>query len=219
MTGRDRDPNVDKISAEGSFVIVAVAVVLVTGVAEQGRSAGDDAATRELRSRGARARARVQGDRSSHEAVGSPFGGLLTVYESSYPEGVPHPLRIHHDAAESFYLLEGCCRFQVGDAIIDADAGAFVSIPGVTHGLVPVGGRARTLVIFSPVAMEGGRPDCVSLRPNPAATASLSRSPRCGFLRVRDRQQYVPASSGEDTDRFASRGSCQIDGRPQPTAG
>ena len=82
--------------------------------------------------------------------------GHLTVYESTYPGGVGHPLHIHHDASESFFMLEGTCRFRAGDEVLTATAGSFVSIPrGVTHGLLPVGGQARALVMFAPAAMEG----------------------------------------------------------------
>ena len=69
---------------------------------------------------------------------------------------MPHPLHIHHDAIESFYVLEGTCRFYVGGEVITANQGSFVSIPrGVTHGFMPVGGGARALVMFTPAAMEG----------------------------------------------------------------
>ena len=69
---------------------------------------------------------------------------------------VPHPLHIHHDAVESFYMLEGTCRFRVADDVVDAQAGTFVSVPrGSTHGLLPIDGPARALVMFTPAAMEG----------------------------------------------------------------
>ena len=98
----------------------------------------------------------VNGTERRMKMTGDDSNGHLTVYESGYPAGTPHPLHIHHDAIESFYLLEGFCRFRVGDDLIDAAAGSFVSVPrGVTHGLVPIGGPARALVIFAPAAMEG----------------------------------------------------------------
>jgi quercetin dioxygenase-like cupin family protein len=90
------------------------------------------------------------------KATAKDTQGHLTAFESSYPVGVPHPLHIHHDAIESFYVLEGTCRFYVGGEVITATQGAFVSIPrGVTHGFMPVGGGARALVMFTPAAMEG----------------------------------------------------------------
>ena len=76
--------------------------------------------------------------------TGAESTGQLTVYESSYPERTAHPLHIHHDAIESFYILEGTCRFRVGDDFITASQGSFLSIPrGATHGFVTIGGPAR----------------------------------------------------------------------------
>jgi quercetin dioxygenase-like cupin family protein len=45
--------------------------------------------------------------------TGADSAGQLTVYESFYPERMGHPLHIHHDAIESFYMLEGSCKFLV----------------------------------------------------------------------------------------------------------
>ena len=87
---------------------------------------------------------------------GDDCAGQLTIYESRYPEGMVHPLHIHHDAIESFYLLEGSCQFRVGADTFAATTGSFLSIPrGEIHGLVPIGGPARALVFFTPAAMEG----------------------------------------------------------------
>jgi quercetin dioxygenase-like cupin family protein len=88
--------------------------------------------------------------------TGAESTGQLTVYESSYPERTAHPLHIHHDAIESFYILEGTCRFRVGDDFITASQGSFLFIPrGATHGFVTIGGPARALVFFTPSAMAG----------------------------------------------------------------
>jgi quercetin dioxygenase-like cupin family protein len=104
-----------------------------------------------------------EGERLTYEGTdrriklsGQDSEGQLTVYESEYAADVPHPMHIHHDASESFYLLEGMCRFRVGDEVIVAGPGSFLSVPrGAAHGLVPVGGPARALVMFAPAAMEG----------------------------------------------------------------
>jgi quercetin dioxygenase-like cupin family protein len=88
--------------------------------------------------------------------TGADPAGQLTVYESFYPERMGHPLHIHHDAIESFYMLEGSCKFLVGADTFTASEGSFLSIPcGATHGLMPIGGPARALVFFTPAAMEG----------------------------------------------------------------
>jgi quercetin dioxygenase-like cupin family protein len=102
------------------------------------------------------ARFLFNGTERQMKATAKDTQGHLTAFESSYPAGVPHPLHIHHDAIESFYMLEGTCRILVGDEVVTATQGAFVSVPrGVTHGFVPIGGAARALVMFTPAAMEG----------------------------------------------------------------
>jgi mannose-6-phosphate isomerase-like protein (cupin superfamily) len=66
------------------------------------------------------------------DASRSPPGrpkAILTVFVSAYPDGVPHPLHIHHDAIESFFIIEGAARFYVGGVVVDAEQGAFVSVP------------------------------------------------------------------------------------------
>jgi quercetin dioxygenase-like cupin family protein len=98
----------------------------------------------------------VGGTERLTKMTGRDSSGHLTVHESTYATDSPSPLHIHHDAIESFYLLEGTCRFRVGDDVVDAEAGAFLSVPrGAAHGLVAIGGPARALVMFTPAAMEG----------------------------------------------------------------
>jgi quercetin dioxygenase-like cupin family protein len=88
--------------------------------------------------------------------TGADSAGQLTVYESFYPPRIGHPLHIHHDAIESFYMLEGSCRFIVGADTFTASESSFLSVPrGATHGLIPIGGPGRALVFFTPAAMEG----------------------------------------------------------------
>jgi quercetin dioxygenase-like cupin family protein len=82
--------------------------------------------------------------------------GHLTAFVSAYPDGVPHPLHIHHDAIESFFIIEGAARFYVDGVVVDAEQGAFPSVPrGAVHGFVPTAARTRALVMFTPAAMEG----------------------------------------------------------------
>jgi quercetin dioxygenase-like cupin family protein len=101
-------------------------------------------------------RLRFNGTERHMKLAGADSARQLTVYESFYPERIGHPLHIHHDAIESFYMLEGGCKFLVGADTITATAGSFLSIPrGATHGLMPIGGPARALVFFTPAAMEG----------------------------------------------------------------
>jgi quercetin dioxygenase-like cupin family protein len=132
------------------------------------------------------------------KATAKDTQGHLTAFESSYPVGVPHPLHIHHDAIESFYVLEGTCRFYVGGEVITANQGSFVSIPrGVTHGFMPVGGGARALVMFTPAAMEGfGRRSAPRLRQG----VSTRRSSNCCDAPITcSRSDHFPRNSWSDS--------------------
>ena len=82
--------------------------------------------------------------------------GHLTAFVSSYPVGVPHHLHVHHNAIESFFILNGAARFYIDGAIEEAEAGTFLSVPrGVVHGFVPIVEGTRALIMFTPSAMEG----------------------------------------------------------------
>ncbi|MGH2727833.1 MAG: cupin domain-containing protein, partial [Actinomycetota bacterium] len=82
--------------------------------------------------------------------------GHLPAFVSTYPVGVPHPLHIHHDAIESFYILDGAARFHVDGESREAERGSFLSVPcGVAHGFVALVEGTRALVLFTPSAMEG----------------------------------------------------------------
>jgi hypothetical protein len=59
--------------------------------------------------------------------------GHLTAFESTYPAEVPHPLHIHHDAIESWYILEGTCRFHIGRCVRQMPRATFMSFPGLNH--------------------------------------------------------------------------------------
>ena len=73
----------------------------------------------------------------------------MTVYESSYPARMGHPLHIHHDASESFYMLEGTCKFLVGADTFTASEGSFLSVPvGISDE------AARALVFMLPAGLE-----------------------------------------------------------------
>jgi mannose-6-phosphate isomerase-like protein (cupin superfamily) len=60
-------------------------------------------------------------------------------------EGVdPHS---HADHSDSFYVLAGEAEFVVGDEVVRAGPGSFVSAPtGLTHGFRNVGGSELRLV-------------------------------------------------------------------------
>ena len=103
-----------------------------------------------------------EGERLTYEGTdrriklsGAASEGRLTVYESAYAAGVAHPLHIHHDASESFFLLEGTCRFRVGDEVIVAGPGSFLSVPPARRTASCRSAAPPALVMFAPAAMEG----------------------------------------------------------------
>lgn len=66
------------------------------------------------------------------------------------PNGGP-PLHIHPDQDESFHVLEGHYRFQVGDQRFDLGVGDTVFLPrGVPHAFIQLSEVARTIVIYQP---------------------------------------------------------------------
>ena len=72
-------------------------------------------------------------------------------------EGVePHS---HTDHVDSFYVLEGEAEFVVGDDVVPAGPGAWVSAPvGLTHGFRNAGdGELRMLNVHAPNVGFAGR--------------------------------------------------------------
>lgn len=76
----------------------------------------------------------------------------LEVIDSLYGPGFSVDLHSHPDHADSFYVLEGEAEFRLGDDVVQAGAGTWVSAPvGVLHGFRNVGeGELRVLNIHAP---------------------------------------------------------------------
>ena len=90
--------------------------------------------------------------------------GHLIAAVGTYPSGVPYPLHIHHDTIESFFILEGSARFYVDGTVVEAQQGAFLSVPrGVVHGFVCTTAGTRAFVMLTPgqwdVEFVGPLPD------------------------------------------------------------
>lgn len=90
------------------------------------------------------------------KASASDTDGAFSLLEASEPPGFGPPLHIHHDAAESFYVLSGEYRIFVRDQDWVCPAGSFVHIPvGIPHGF-RVGDMASSkLNFYTPAAMVG----------------------------------------------------------------
>jgi quercetin dioxygenase-like cupin family protein len=82
--------------------------------------------------------------------------GVITTFESVIAPGDGPPLHTHANEVEILYVLEGSFRFQLGDDVVDAPAGATMFVPpGIAHYFQNAGERPGTLlIVFSPSGME-----------------------------------------------------------------
>jgi len=70
--------------------------------------------------------------------------------------GAAPPMHIHHDADETWYVIDGRLVVFVGDERIEAGPGDFVLGPkGVAHTFLVTSERAEFLVTFAPAGTEG----------------------------------------------------------------
>jgi quercetin dioxygenase-like cupin family protein len=70
--------------------------------------------------------------------------------------GAATPLHVHHDADETFYVIDGELTVFVGEERIDARSGDFVLGPrGVPHAFVVTSDTAEVLITYGPAGQEG----------------------------------------------------------------
>jgi mannose-6-phosphate isomerase-like protein (cupin superfamily) len=82
-------------------------------------------------------------------------GRLLQVL-CSEPRGGAAPLHVHHDADETWYVLEGQLTIFVGEERVEAGPGDFVLGPkSVPHTFIVTSERAEFLASFAPAGVEG----------------------------------------------------------------
>lgn len=77
-------------------------------------------------------------------------GGLLSIIEVSEPSDAGTPLHVHHREDEGFWILDGDVTFEVGDLVIEAQAGDFVFGPrDIPHRyrVGPIGCRMLFLMV------------------------------------------------------------------------
>ena len=116
------------------------------------------------------------GARISVKVEGTHTGGRLYQVHIVEQRGSGPPLHIHHNADETFYVVDGEMSIVVGDERIEAGPGDFVLGPqGVPHAYVARSPQAELLATFAPASMDrffeelGGIP-VVPGQPAPAAS-------------------------------------------------
>lgn len=90
-------------------------------------------------------------------ADGAATANAFSLIETGDPQpGLGPPLHVHHDAAESFYVIEGAYAFHLDGRDFDCPAGSFVYVPtGLVHTFVSTVPRSRKLNLYTPAAMIG----------------------------------------------------------------
>lgn len=91
------------------------------------------------------------------KATGEMTGGAFSISETTIPPGTAGPPpHLHEQLTDTFYVLEGSLRVQVGEREMTAPAGSFVLVPpGVAHTFANDGDTpARFLNINAPGGWE-----------------------------------------------------------------
>lgn len=94
--------------------------------------------------------------RVSTKVSGEQTERRLLQVRSTDSRGAAPPLHIHHDADETWYVIDGRVTVFVGDERIEAGPGDFVFGPmGAPHAFLVTSERAETLITFSPAGTQG----------------------------------------------------------------
>ncbi len=95
------------------------------------------------------------GGRITHKATGADHGGQLMVAEVVAPRGTGSPLHVHECEDESWYVLDGQLTFWLGDRILTAAAGSFVTgRRGTPHRFRVESAEATFLDLMTPAGFE-----------------------------------------------------------------
>jgi mannose-6-phosphate isomerase-like protein (cupin superfamily) len=94
--------------------------------------------------------------RYSIKTTAEQTDGRLLQLLAQDSRGAAPPMHIHHDADETFYVIDGKLTIFVGDERVEAGPGDFVLGPkGVPHAFLVRSERAEFLVTFAPAGTEG----------------------------------------------------------------
>lgn len=96
------------------------------------------------------------GGRYTFKAAADQTDGRLAQVLCREPRGAAAPLHLHHDADETWYVLDGRLTLLVGDESFEAGPGDFVLGPrGVPHSFVVSSDAAEFLATFTPAGAAG----------------------------------------------------------------
>ncbi|MDR6550357.1 cupin domain-containing protein [Paenibacillus qinlingensis] len=103
----------------------------------------------------------MPGEQMAVRLHSNQVGGALSIVEARVPSLMGPPKHIHNEREETFEILDGTFRFQVGDEEFDATPGTSVLVPrGVPHAWANVGpNMGRILFIFTPGGIDGFFPE------------------------------------------------------------
>jgi mannose-6-phosphate isomerase-like protein (cupin superfamily) len=89
------------------------------------------------------------------KVAGEQTDGRLSQVHIVEPRGAAPPVHLHHDADETFYVIEGEISVFLGDERIDAGPGAFVFVPkGAAHTWLVRSEQAEALLTLAPAGLE-----------------------------------------------------------------
>ncbi|NIK68348.1 cupin domain-containing protein [Paenibacillus sp. BK720] len=103
----------------------------------------------------------MPGEQMAVRLHSNQVGGAISVVEARVPSRMGPPKHIHNEREETFEILEGTFRFQVGDKEFDATPGTSVLVPrGTPHAWVNAGpDLGRILFIFTPGGIDDFFPE------------------------------------------------------------
>jgi quercetin dioxygenase-like cupin family protein len=108
------------------------------------------------------------GDHYTFLVTGEESGGAYFAMEALVPPGGGPPPHIHTREDETFYLLDGEVEFLLGEKIVIAGPGDFVSVPrGHVHRFQNTGSAtARVVLTFTPAGIENWFLETLDPAPN-----------------------------------------------------
>jgi quercetin dioxygenase-like cupin family protein len=90
------------------------------------------------------------------KVTGAQSDGRLFQLVVEYPRGAAPPVHIHHDADETFFVLDGEVTVFVGNERFACAAGDLALGPqGISHTFLVRSATAKMLVTFTPAGVEG----------------------------------------------------------------